>query len=71
MARIHVRFAEHLQRHRDAEARERRPALRPRASGPGGAEEEGFRIVPTLDRRDFSIVRLKRSRTLLLSPEMH
>ncbi len=33
------------------------------------AEREGIRTVFTLDRRDFSIVRLKRNRALKLLPE--
>jgi hypothetical protein len=33
------------------------------------AEREGIRTVFTLDRRDFSIVRLKRNRALKLVPE--
>jgi uncharacterized protein len=34
------------------------------------AERENIRTVFTLDRRDFSIIRLKRNRTLKLLPEM-
>jgi predicted nucleic acid-binding protein len=34
------------------------------------AEREGIRTVFTLDRRDFSIVRLKRNRTLRLIPDL-
>lgn len=34
------------------------------------AEREGIRTVFTIDRRDFSIVRLKRNRSLRLIPEM-
>ena len=34
------------------------------------AERETLRTVFTLDRRDFSIIRLKRNRTLRLLPEM-
>ena len=34
------------------------------------AEREGIRTVFTLDRRDFSIVRLKRNRPLRLVPEV-
>jgi predicted nucleic acid-binding protein len=33
------------------------------------AEREGIRTVFTLDRRDFSVYRLKRNRTLKLLPE--
>ena len=33
------------------------------------AEREGIRTVFTLDRRDFSIIRLKRNRALKLLPE--
>ena len=34
------------------------------------AERENIRTVFTLDRRDFSIIRLKRNRTLTLLPEV-
>ena len=34
------------------------------------AEREDIRTVFTLDRRDFSIIRLKRNRTLKLLPEL-
>jgi predicted nucleic acid-binding protein len=34
------------------------------------AEREGIRTVFTLDRRDFSIIRLKRNRMLTIIPEM-
>ncbi len=34
------------------------------------AERESIRTVFTLDRRDFSIIRLKRNRTLKLIPEL-
>jgi uncharacterized protein len=34
------------------------------------AERENIRTVFTLDRRDFSIIRLKRNRTLRLIPEL-
>ena len=34
------------------------------------AEREGIRTVFTTDRRDFSIIRLKRNRTLRLIPDM-
>ncbi len=34
------------------------------------AEREGIRTVFTLDRRDFSILRLKRNRALRLIPEV-
>jgi hypothetical protein len=34
------------------------------------AEREGIRTVFTLDRRDFSIVRLKRNRALKIVPEL-
>jgi predicted nucleic acid-binding protein len=34
------------------------------------AEREGIRTVFTLDRRDFSILRLKRNRTLRLIPDI-
>jgi predicted nucleic acid-binding protein len=34
------------------------------------AEREGIRTVFTLDRRDFSIIRLKRNRVLRLIPEL-
>jgi predicted nucleic acid-binding protein len=34
------------------------------------AEREGIRTVFTTDRRDFSIIRLKRNRALRLIPEM-
>ena len=34
------------------------------------AEREGIRTIFTLDRRDFSIVRLKRNRPLQLIPEV-
>jgi uncharacterized protein len=35
------------------------------------AEREDIRTVFTLDRRDFSIIRLKRNRVLKLIPEVH
>lgn len=35
------------------------------------AERENVRTVFTTDRRDFSIIRLKRNRTLTLLPEIH
>ena len=35
------------------------------------AERENIRTVFTLDRRDFSIIRLKRNRALTLLPEVH
>jgi predicted nucleic acid-binding protein len=35
------------------------------------AEREGIRTVFTTDRRDFSIIRLKRNRTLRLIPDLH
>jgi len=34
------------------------------------AEREGVRTVFTTDRRDFSIVRLKRNRSLVLIPDL-
>jgi len=34
------------------------------------AERENIRTVFTLDRRNFSIIRLKRNRTLKLLPEV-
>jgi len=34
------------------------------------AEREGIRTVFTIDRRDFSIIRLKRNRTLRLIPDI-
>jgi predicted nucleic acid-binding protein len=34
------------------------------------ADREGIRTVFTLDRRDFSIIRLKRNRTLRLIPDI-
>lgn len=34
------------------------------------AEREGIRTVFTLDRRDFSIIRLKRNRVLSIMPEV-
>lgn len=34
------------------------------------AERENIRTVFTLDRRDFSIIRLKRNRALRIIPEM-
>ena len=34
------------------------------------AERENIRTVFTIDRRDFSIIRLKRNRTLMLLPEV-
>ena len=34
------------------------------------AERENIRTVFTTDRRDFSIIRLKRNRTLKLMPEV-
>ena len=34
------------------------------------AERENIRTVFTTDRRDFSIIRLKRNRTLKLLPEL-
>ncbi len=34
------------------------------------AEREGIRMVFTPDRRDFSIIRLKRNRTLRLIPDI-
>jgi uncharacterized protein len=33
------------------------------------AEREGIRTVFTIDRRDFSIIRLKRNRVLTIIPE--
>jgi predicted nucleic acid-binding protein len=35
------------------------------------AERENIRTVFTIDRRDFSIIRLKRNRTLRLIPDAH
>jgi uncharacterized protein len=34
------------------------------------AERENIRAVFTLDRRDFTIIRLKRNRTLRLIPDL-